>query len=106
MTYLPNDVFKHILAYCGETLEQRLSRIEEKQKLKKKKLVYSIQLLKEIKTSIINVENTDYTFNDAKIMTIRILEGLFWEQFIDEPENVIDSIYSIDIMDWFEYEYE
>ena len=40
-------------------------------------------------------------------MTIRILEGLFWEQFIDEPENVIDSIYNKDIMEeWFEYEYE
>ena len=85
MTYLPNEIFKNILAYCDD-------RIERKQKKITEKIVSDIFMLNQYKVSIISVNNDKSKDDLLKDFIIDALHKIMLDYFVDEPEN-LDTIH-------------
>ena len=88
MTYLPEDTFKMILAYCDD-------RIERKQKNINKLIVRDITVLKALSNTIIKLNNKIDMEQIDYDMSILTIHRVMINHFVDEPDDMDDiNIYN------------
>jgi hypothetical protein len=88
MTYLPENIFKNILAYCDD-------RIEREQKNINKLIVRDITVLKALSNTIIQLSNDSDMNQIAYDMNIHTINRVMINYFVSEPDDMDDiNIYN------------